>query len=169
MATVDEAPELSALMRTSFMSAYGHIAPHEKLERYQARVYAIPALQEALSLGEIEIWVARDPAGGAAGYVQISTRHSLVPVSARPAAIELQRCYLQPAFFGSGAADLMMVQAQARARALGAERMYLSVYSKAPRAQAFYRRHGFEIAAPVQFFLDDLAFDDWSMVCELLL
>ena len=166
-ATPAEAAELSALMRTSFMAAYGHIAPPEKLESYQARVYAIPAVKDALEGGCIEIWVARDPVGVAAGYVQIGTRHSLVPVSARPAAIELQRCYLQPEFFGSGAADLLMQRAQERARAHGAERMYLSVYSKADRAQAFYRRHGFEIAAAVRFYIDDIGFDDWSMVCEL--
>lgn len=167
MATASDAAELSALMRASFMAAYGQIASQDKLERYQARAYAIPTLREALERGEIEIWVARAVGGDAAGYVQISTRHSRVPVSARPAAIELQRCYLQPAYFGSGAADLLMQRAQQRAQALGAERIYLSVYTQAPRAIAFYRRHGFEIAAPVQFFIDEIAFDDWSMVCEL--
>jgi len=167
LATAAEATELSALMRASFMAAYGHIAPLENLDRYQARAYAVDALAHALAQGEIEIWVARDAQGHPAGYVQIATRAGAAPITGAPAALELQRCYLRPAYFGSGAAALLMDRAKQRAGMFGAERLYLSVYQHAPRAIAFYRRQGLEVAAAVRFYIDEIGFDDWSMVCEL--
>ena len=52
-----------------------------------------------------------------------------------------------PAFVVPGGA----IDAEARRR--GAERMALSVWSENMRAQAFYRRHGFEDRGPVTFMV----------------
>jgi|CXWL01.1.fsa_nt_gi GNAT superfamily N-acetyltransferase len=171
LASAAEAPQLSTLMRETFMAAYGDIAPTATLDCYQNRVYAPASLAERIERHAIEVWVLRaidaEPGLPDAGYVQIGTQLGTVPVTGASHALEVQRFYLRPEYIGSGGGDLLMEKAQQRARELNAQRLHLSVYQIRPRAIRFYQRHGFRIVAPVQFFLDEVPFDDWLMVCEL--
>ena len=167
LATAADAPALTSLMRSTFMAAYGNVAPVEHLERYQALAYAAAPLADAIRRHAIEVWVAHNSGGQQAGYVQIATLPGPDPLNQGTAAIELQRCYLQPQFKGSGAAGRLMQRAKTRASKLGGERMYLSVYQHSPRAIAFYEKHAFVKIGPVRFFIDDIGFDDWLMMCEL--
>ncbi|MCL9816696.1 GNAT family N-acetyltransferase [Natronocalculus amylovorans] len=58
----------------------------------------------------------------------------------------LNELYLHPAVRGSGAADLLLDAAieTARAQSLPLDRIVLDVDRKNDRAQAFYKKHGFE-------------------------
>ena len=163
-----QAEDISALMRETFMAAYGHVAPPETIDRYMARVYDADQLREDLTQHRREVWVLRDiDTAQFAGYVQLSTQRRPVPVSGEADALEVQRCYLRTEYVGLGGADLLMQQAKARAQALGARYVHLSVYQIATRPIRFYQRHGFQITAPVRFFIEDVGFDDWLMVCAL--
>ena len=75
------------------------------------------------------------------------------------AALEMLRLYVAEEAKGAGVAAKLMDWAIARARARGAQDMYLSAYHANARAIAFYMRYGFAIVGrydfPVGKTLDD--------------
>ncbi len=60
-----------------------------------------------------------------------------------PGSIELWRFYVDKAWQGRGVAGALMEAAKHRARERGANSMWLGVWERNLRAQAFYRKHGF--------------------------
>jgi GNAT superfamily N-acetyltransferase len=163
-ATAADAPALSRLMEETFRAAYGHVASEDKLVIHIRQQYNAGLIAERLAAGEIGIWFVPGntrQAADALGYLQLGWR-APVPAAIAGPALELQRCYLRPEAIGGGAGATLieMAKAQARAREAG---LFLSVYKKAPRAVRFYQKHGFVPAADVQYYIADVAFDDWLM------
>jgi len=183
LASSQNASALSRLMTETFVAAYGHVVSAEQLQRHIERSYSAKLIAKRINAGKIEVWTLRAAADFSkdAGYLQLGLRASppellqtrtAVPLQ-RDAnapqkmplpALEVQRCYLRPEFIGSGAGALLIRHAQRRATELGAQMVHLSVYQQAPRAVRFYEKHGFAAAGAVQFYIDDVAFDDWLMV-----
>lgn len=171
LASSADAPMLSALMTETFLSAYGHVAPANSLQRHIANNYDATRIGERIDCGDIEIWIVQAQAAGSsaprdAGYLQLGLKVRPPVQLAGRAALEVQRCYMRPDYFGSGGANQLMAQAQTRARELGTPALHLSVYQLAPRAVNFYKRHGFRQAAAIKYYIDDVEFDDWLMVWE---
>ena len=166
LAQADEAPMLSALMTETFLAAYGHVAPADSLERHIARSYAAPMIGERIAAAEIEVYVLETDDGRDAGYVQLGLQVPAPEPLAGRRTLEVQRCYMRPAYIGSGGAHQLMTRAQQRARELCAPALHLSVYQLAPRAVNFYQRHGFRQSAAIKYYIDDVEFDDWLMVWE---
>ena len=77
----------------------------------------------------------------------------------RGGAGELYQLYLGEAAKGSGVADALMEWAYAKARALGGDTLYLSVFAENHRARRFYDRHGFVEVGPYEFMVGDHADD----------
>jgi ribosomal protein S18 acetylase RimI-like enzyme len=158
---------LSRLMSRSFLAAYGHVAPPDRLARHMSTQHDAALIRERLREGQIEVLIASpgDQIGTLAGYVQLGVVPGDVPeVVGEPKAIELQRCYLAPEWIGSGAGPALMDSAQRRAIELDRPCLYLSVYQLAPRAVRFYERHGFVTRAAIAYHIDDIRYDDWLMV-----
>lgn len=59
-------------------------------------------------------------------------------------AIELKRFYVDSPWHGTGLARELMLAAEAQARRRGARELWLGVWERNVRAQAFYRKCGFE-------------------------
>jgi diamine N-acetyltransferase len=86
------------------------------------------------------------------GYALV-LRSSPHPQIEGVAPAELQKLYVDPAHHGRGVADELMCQALA---SLGRDRLavvWLSVYSKNPRAIAFYKKWGFHIVGTHEFLV----------------
>jgi ribosomal protein S18 acetylase RimI-like enzyme len=80
--------------------------------------------------------------GDLAGYAQLRTGHA--PAGVPPdAPIELWRFYVDRTWHGRGVAQALMQQVGECARATGARTLWLGVWERNPRAQAFYRKSGF--------------------------
>lgn len=81
----------------------------------------------------------------------------------------IMSAYVSPAHRGTGAADALMQAALAQAHADGVLQAELYVSSAAPRAQAFYARHGFERVgvAPRAVRVNDMFHDEWHMIRRL--
>ncbi len=171
LAVSADAPMLSTLMTETFLSAYGDVAPADSLRRHIARNYDATRIGERIDAGDIQIWLVEARSGpeavpADAGYLQLGLKvPPPVQLNGR-AALEVQRCYMRPDYIGSGGAQLLMRQAQQRARELGSPALHLSVYQLAPRAVNFYMRHGFRRVAAIKYYIDDVEFDDWLMVWE---
>ncbi|MGZ6029911.1 MAG: GNAT family N-acetyltransferase [Myxococcaceae bacterium] len=75
--------------------------------------------------------------------------------------VEVRRFYVDGRHHGSDAATTLMLAALARARALGAGELWLAVWERNARAQAFYAKHGFRRVGTQAFqFGSDTQTDD---------
>ena len=102
--------------------------------------------QEYLDAGNVETWVLTC-AGARAGYVELQTQGD--------ANVEIVYLALLPAFTGRGLGALLLTRAVARARQLGAKRVWLHTCTlDDPRALGFYRSHGFELYDQVESHVD---------------
>ncbi len=81
--------------------------------------------------------------GALAGFAQL--RSDYAPAAApTERAFEIKRFYVDRPWHGSGLARELMAAVEAQARGRGARELWLGVWERNPRAQAFYRKCGFE-------------------------
>nr|WP_230323006.1 GNAT family N-acetyltransferase [Cellulomonas hominis] len=69
--------------------------------------------------------------------------------------VELSKCYVLPGRHGGGVAGALMAASLDAARARGAAGVWLGVNGENLRAQAFYRRSGFEVVGERTFQVGD--------------
>ncbi|MFY8139347.1 MAG: GNAT family N-acetyltransferase, partial [Caulobacter sp.] len=70
-------------------------------------------------------------------------------------------------FHGGGLGQMMMDTAVDTARAAGARRLLLAVYSRNGRALAFYGRNGFKQVGTRVFHVGDNGYDDFVLAKAL--
>jgi ribosomal protein S18 acetylase RimI-like enzyme len=140
-ATTDDAEALAAFARASFIDTFGHLYPPQDLADFLAASHT-PALY---------VGYARDPSlhlrvatqGGAiVGYSK--TGDVELEVEDATQSRELHRLYVDASVKGAGVAKTLMDELLAWTRAQGAAALYLGVWENNHRAQAFYKRYGFE-------------------------
>jgi ribosomal protein S18 acetylase RimI-like enzyme len=111
------------------------------------RMHLESAWHPRLQLAEIE-----DPTldtllafanGTLAAFAQLRSDY---PPAAVPTerAFEIKRFYVDSPWHGTGLARELMSAVESRARRAGARELWLGVWERNPRAQAFYRKCGFE-------------------------
>ncbi len=132
---------MADLAATTFRDAFGADNRPEDLALHLARSYG-PAQQAAeLAHPSIITLLAYDTAE-LVGFAQL--RRVRPPSCVDPAnAIELWRFYVARAWHGSGVAQELMAAVVQAARDAGGATLWLGVWERNPRAQAFYRKSGF--------------------------
>ncbi len=156
-------PAIDRLFRTCFVETFGHLYSAENLTQF---------------LGQFtpDAWRAEftDPRfafriGGLGGAPLGFAKLGPVKLSVEPLgkAAELHQLYLLGSAHGSGLGGQLMDWVVAHARRGGAGEIYLSVFSGNARAQAFYRRFGFEIIGPNHFMVGNQADEDVIMRLKL--
>jgi ribosomal protein S18 acetylase RimI-like enzyme len=83
----------------------------------------------------------------------VVARRSAHPSLPAPAAAELRKLYLDPAYHGTGLASALVHCALSILNAEGPRPIWLSVFSQNPRAIAFYKKWGFQIAGTQEFLV----------------
>ncbi|MGE0741602.1 MAG: GNAT family N-acetyltransferase [Hyphomonadaceae bacterium] len=156
-ATAADAAALAAFAEATFVDTFGHLYPQEDLAayveaKYRAHVLAAeladPATRYRLALnGETIV-----------GYCKMGDVDMDVDAAD---ALELHRLYVHSDAKGAGVAQTLMDEALAWARGKGAKVMYLSVWENNFRAQAFYRRYGFEHVGEHKFMVGRVADRDF--------
>ncbi len=169
-ATPEDAQALAAFARATFEATFGPLYPPHDLAAFltaqygpaiQAREIADPGLHTRLALETRE--------GGPAalvGYAQFGRLKLPFDVGGR-AVLELHRFYLDARAQGRGIGDALMAQTIVRARALGAQDLYLGVFSANARAQRFYARHGFDVVGGYVFPVGETRDDEHIMRLRL--
>ena len=180
-----DAAALAALAERTFRDAFAADNNAGDMDKYCATAYA-PQIQGAqLADRDVDTLVVEADAALIA-YAQLrpgampqtgdldppraalphsSLPHSLLPRSQRT--IELWRFYVDRAHHGRGVAASLMDAAVAAARERGAETMWLGVWERNLRAQAFYRKAGFADVGSHQFVLGSDVQTDRVMVRRL--
>ena len=104
--------------------------------------------------------------GVAIGFAKVSSLKLPAPDPA-PRAAELRQLYVFKPWHGEGIANTLTAWALRTARARGAPEIWLSVYTRNPRARRFYARHGFVEIAPYHFMVGSQADED--VLCRAVL
>lgn len=149
-ATPDDARALAAFAAQSFIDTFAHLYPPEDLEAYLAKSYAMGVI--AAELADPDVRYALALQGDAiVGYsmwgpVELKAEHSVN-------AWELYRLYVDGKVKGAGVARKLMDDVIAAVRVAGGDEIWLSVWENNERAQAFYRRYGFEHIGEHEFMV----------------
>lgn len=139
--SVSDDVTLAALCATSFKQAYEGVHSTENLQAYCAANYNAGKVRALLANASTHCKIAtRD--GADVGYCLL-VQHAC-PVPLNDASVELKQIYMLAREYGSGLARILFDDALETARALGAKHVWLAVADSNTRAQAFYRKLGFE-------------------------
>lgn len=140
-AVAEDAADLAALAEKTFRDAFAGDNDPGDMDDYCRTAFA-PDLQRAQILdADIDTLLACDAQGAVAAYVQL--RPGAPAEGAAPGPIELWRFYVDAAHHGRGLAQRLLASAFEAAAARGARTMWLGVWERNFRAQAFYRKFGF--------------------------
>lgn len=140
-AKVDDAEALAAFACGSFIDTFGHLYPQQDLEAFLAASHASALYEGYARDARLHLRLAtRD--GAIVGYSKTGSVELHVDDAGR--CRELHRLYVDASVKGAGVARTLMDDLLAWSRGEGAEALYLGVWENNHRAQAFYKRYGFE-------------------------
>jgi len=123
---------------------------------YATGVYEPATLENELRSPTRLSFFSLDATGAPMGYLTLNTESREDCVSGvKP--IELQRLYVRRVAHGTGIAAALMRHALSTAAAHGFETIWLGVWERNPRAQAFYRKYGFEQVGGHTFMMGEEA------------
>jgi ribosomal protein S18 acetylase RimI-like enzyme len=156
-AQASDAEALGGFAQATFTETFGHLYPPEDLAAFVAAKYHPQVIASELSDAETRYRLALREKR-IVGYCKMGGID--MNVDAKDA-LELHRLYVDRDTKGSGVAQALMDDALAWARGRGARAMYLSVWENNTRAQAFYKRYGFEHVGEHKFMVGRVADRDF--------
>jgi ribosomal protein S18 acetylase RimI-like enzyme len=174
----DAAP-LAALAERTFRDAFAADNTAADMDAYCATAFGADIQGRQLADREIDTLVVerdgvligyaqlRPGAPPATGDAEIPSHPLAPPSSVPPVAIELWRFYVDRPHHGRGVAPALMDASVDAARARGARTMWLGVWERNFRAQAFYRKLEFVDVGAQQFVLGADVQTDRIMVRQL--
>jgi ribosomal protein S18 acetylase RimI-like enzyme len=162
-ATPADVGAIDALYRAVFAETFAHLYDPADLAAFFAR-YTREAWLEEMADPELAFHLAEQD-GELAAFVK--TGRISLPVRPEVPAAELRQLYIAAPCRGRGIADALMGWTLARARANGAEELYLSVFVDNHRARRFYTRYGFEVVGRYDFMVGTHADEDLIMRLKL--
>jgi GNAT superfamily N-acetyltransferase len=160
---VTEAEALAELAARTYYDTFAAVNTPENMEAYLSAAFSLEQLTSEL----------RDPRstflmavldGRNAGYARL-LRDGGVPQCVPPEkAIELVRLYVDQDVLGAGVGAALMQACMERAKNEGFQTVFLGVWEHNARAQAFYRKWGFEHVGEHIFQMGDDPQTDWWMM-----
>jgi len=143
-----DADRLAVLAQATFPLACPPGTLKADIEAHVARHLTAETFQAAAASAQARIFVAENTEGDLVGYTLIYLDEPTDPavieaITARPTS-ELSKCYVLPSCHGTPVARLLVQASIEEAARCGAAGMWLGVNGRNTRAQAFYRKMGFE-------------------------
>jgi diamine N-acetyltransferase len=165
-ATVADAARLAEFGARTFYESFAADNTPEDMQRHLASTWGRQQQRRELEDPDIDTLILAD---GAARWLAFAQLRAGTVSQGVPAAgsIELWRFYVDRPWQGTGAAAALMAGAKARARRRGADTMWLGVWQRNARAQAFYRKHGFEKVGSKTFVVGSDPQTDDVLLCRL--
>lgn len=145
-------------MARTFAETFGHLYPQEDLEAYLKASYDVEVTADELADASVRYRLALLD-GAIVGYAMWGPLE--IETNTQRPARELSRLYVDASVKGRRVAQALMDAAIAEMRADGAEEIWLSVWEDNARAQAFYRRYGFEHVGEHKFMVGRIADRDF--------
>lgn len=152
-ATPEAATELSAMARQTFADTFRHYTADD-LESYLGERLSPAALATELQASENYFYfiLCNEVRVGYLKWIYPSTKYLDVLPGNWQNPFLLERLYFLPEYLGRGLGSvaLAFVESWAKHQA-GADILYLSVWDRNYRAQAFYQKHGFQTVASFEY------------------
>lgn len=164
--TPDDALALSTVAAATFLETYAGIVDGQDILFHCRTTHAVESYERLLADPSRRLFLAEmAPGGTPVGFILISPPD--LPTPTGEGDIELTRIYLLHRFHGTGLGRRLLQTAVDVARAAEAKRLLLAVYSRNERADAFYRRNGFEQVGTRVFHVGDNGYDDYVLARDL--
>ena len=165
-ATIADATALSEFGARTFFEAFASDNTPEDMRQHLQSAWR-PELQGAeINDPLLHTLLASDANGALAGFAQLRAGHAPAGVTTRHA-IELRRFYIDRPWQGRGLARQLMDTVVECARQQGARELWLGVWERNARAQAFYRKCGFRQVGTQIFVVGQDPQTDHVMLREL--
>jgi ribosomal protein S18 acetylase RimI-like enzyme len=162
-ATRDDVGALAELGARTFTDTFGHLYQPDDLEIFLQN-HSTANWDKELADPAFEVRIAeRD--GQLVGYVKLGPPH--LPFEPRGNAAELRQLYVVEEMKGQGIAHELISWAIERSRDLGADYLYLSVFTENHRARRFYEKYEFEPEGTYAFMVGSHADEDIVMRLKL--
>jgi diamine N-acetyltransferase len=146
-----DALSLSQFGARTFRDAFAAENRPENLEAYLAKAYGLPQQSAEIADPAIATLIAESNRE-LVGFAQL--RRGVPPGCVLgPDPIELWRFYVDRAWHGQGVASNLMSSVVSEALRRGARTLWLGVWERNGRAQAFYRKHGYVVVGEQAFVL----------------
>lgn len=160
-ATAGDVPLLSATGMKVFAEAYAEHSDADAMERHVDAVFAAAVIAAEMRRTDVEFLLAM--AGDeCAGFVKL--RCSAVPDRVPdPTALEVQHLYVSSCHQRRGVGRRLMDRAVESAGSRGAGGIWLTAWSEADWATAFYKAYGFVSLGDIPFMLAGVEYVDWLM------
>ena len=152
-----DAPALAALGARCFAETFGHAFPPGDMALHLETMFGPEALATHYRDPALRIRMAEED-GAVAAYLKLAPVALDVPHEA--GALEIKQLYVLAPWQGAGLAAALMDWAIGTGRTGGAPALYLSVWEQGGRAQAFYRKHGFETVGAAPFRVGARVYQD---------
>ncbi|MES2964177.1 MAG: GNAT family N-acetyltransferase [Bdellovibrionota bacterium] len=143
-ATESDAQTLAELGRSTFIETFAKDNRQEDMDMYLAKTFGLDIQREEIRDPNriIEIaWSENQPAG----FLHLLMNGETDPSVKGERPIELLRLYVDSKWHGHGAGAALMDRCLSLARDGGFKTIWLGVWERNFRAQAFYKKHGFEV------------------------
>jgi ribosomal protein S18 acetylase RimI-like enzyme len=161
-----DAPLLAALAARTFFEAFAADNDPDDMRKHLEEAYT-PALHLAeIRNPSFDTLLVRAGNTPPIAYAQLRAGHVSAGVPPK-GSIELWRFYVDQRWHGRGVAQTLMEAAKARARRRGAATIWLGVWQRNARAQAFYRKHGFRKVGSHVFVVGTDPQTDDVLLCDL--
>jgi len=162
-----DAAEIAALGRDSFVAAFGHLYRPEDLAAFLDQAYAVEAVAAEIADPAITHRLAIGDDGAIAAFCKITRPSGYAAHSDAADPVALNQLYCAPGQTGRGLGAALMDWALAEARALGCDAVQLSVWSENHAAQRFYARYGFDKIADIDFWVGSHRDDEFLFELRL--
>jgi ribosomal protein S18 acetylase RimI-like enzyme len=142
-ATADDAESLAAFGARTFYETFAPANTPEDMSQHLAAAWGTDLQRAEINDPALDTLLACDPDGALAGFAQLLAGHAPACV-ATVSPVEIKRFYVDKAWHGRGLAQDLMKAVEECARAHGGRELWLGVWERNARAQAFYRKCGFD-------------------------
>ena len=158
-----DASTLASLGARLFVGTYGPTHPEPELSRYLARSFSVDGVREAISDGNVSMFLVEDSLGApiAYAYLKATSDPPAGVKGSRP--FEIVRFYVDADCQGRGVGAALMDACFVDAKERGADLVWLQVWKEAPWAVGFYQRMGFSVVGSAPFYFGDQIGDDHIM------
>jgi ribosomal protein S18 acetylase RimI-like enzyme len=164
-AAVEDAVDVAALAERTFRATFSAENTPDDMDEHCRKAYSTDIQGAELASSDVVTLVCEVPDGTLIAYAQL--RSGAPPQIAGPSPLELWRFYVDHAHHGQGVAQRLMAATIETATARGARTLWLGVWERNPRAQAFYRKMGFVDVGAHTFVVGSDAQTDRLMVLAL--
>ena len=139
------------ISRQTFEAAFAHQNTPENMQHYLAHNLSTEKLQQELQNPNSEFYLAYHNTE-LAGYLKLNTGSAQTDLQDQHA-LEIERIYVLPAYFGKQLGQQMLDFAMQQARAKQVQFVWLGVWEHNRRAIRFYQKNGFAEFGKHHFWL----------------